>query len=65
MDPLEIQSCKKKKKLKRGQLLYQGQTEQNAFQQTKLAVKQVQVLSILDSAFPAELEVHVTQEGFE
>lgn len=45
--------------------MYQGQTEQNAFQQTKLAVKQVQVLSILDSAFPAELEVHVTQEGFE
>ena len=38
--------------------------EQDAFQQVKLAVKQAQALGIFDSTLPAELDVHVTQDGF-
>ena len=38
--------------------------EQEAFQQAKLAVKQSQALGILDPTLPAELDVHVTPDGF-
>lgn len=41
-----------------------GKVEQDAFQQAKLAVKQAQVLGISDLTLPAELDVHVTQDGF-
>ena len=38
--------------------------EHEAFQQAKLAVKQAQALGIFDPTLPAELDVHVTQDGF-
>ena len=38
--------------------------EQDAFQQTKLAVKEAQALGIFDPTLPAKLDVHVTQDGF-
>ena len=38
--------------------------EHDAFQQVKLAVKQAQVLGILNPTLPAKLDVHVTQDGF-
>uniref|UniRef100_A0A669QJJ3 ribonuclease H n=1 Tax=Phasianus colchicus TaxID=9054 RepID=A0A669QJJ3_PHACC len=49
---------------KKGQLWDWGKTEQDAFQQAKLAVKQAQALGIFDPTLPAELDVHVTQDGF-
>jgi len=50
--------------MKKGQLWDWGRTEQDAFQQAKLAVKQAQALDIFDPPLPAKLEVHVTQDGF-
>ena len=38
--------------------------EQDTFQQAKLAVKQAQALGIFDPTLLAELDVHVTQDGF-
>ena len=38
--------------------------EHEAFQQAKLAVKQAQVLGIFDPILPADLHIHVTQDGF-
>ena len=38
--------------------------ECEAFQQAKQAVKQAQALDIFDPTLPAELDVHVTQDGF-
>lgn len=49
---------------KKGQLWDWGRTEQDAFQQAKLAVKQAQALGIFDPTLLAELDVHVTQDGF-
>ena len=49
---------------KKGQVWDWGRTEQEAFQQAKIAVKQAQVLGIFDPTLPAKLDVHVTQEGF-
>lgn len=37
--------------------------DQDAFQQAKLTVKQLQALSIFNTTLPAELDVHITQEG--
>ena len=50
--------------MKKRQLWDWGRTEQDAFQQEKLVVKQDQTLGISDSTLPAELDVHVTQDGF-
>uniref|UniRef100_A0A669QJR9 ribonuclease H n=1 Tax=Phasianus colchicus TaxID=9054 RepID=A0A669QJR9_PHACC len=49
---------------KKGQLWDWGRTEQDAFQQAKLAVEQAQALGIFDPTLPAELDVRVTQDGF-
>ena len=38
--------------------------EQDAFQQVKVAVKQAQALGAFDPTLPAELDVHITQDGF-
>lgn len=38
--------------------------EQETFQQETITVKQAQALSIFEPTFPAELDVHVTQEEF-
>ena len=38
--------------------------EHEAFQQAKLAIKQAQALGIFDPTLPAELVVHVAQNGF-
>ena len=38
--------------------------KQDIFQQAKLAVKQAQALDIFDPTLPAELDIHVTQDGF-
>ena len=50
--------------MKKGQLWNWGRTEHEAFQQAKLAVKQAHALGIFDPPLPAELDVHVTQDGF-
>ena len=49
---------------KKGQLWDWGRTEQDAFQQVKLVVNQAQALGIFDPTLPAELDIHVTQDGF-
>ena len=49
---------------KKGQLWDWGRTEQDTFQQAKLAVKQAQALGIFDPTLPAELDVRVTQDSF-
>ena len=49
---------------KKEQLWDWGKTEQDAFQQVKLAVKQAQALGIFDPTPPAELDVHVIQDSF-
>ena len=49
---------------KKGQLWDWGETEQDAFQQAKVAVKQAQALGLFDPTLPAELDVHITQDGF-
>jgi len=41
-----------------------GRTEQEAFQQAKIAVKQAQALGIFHPIPPTKVDVHVTQEGF-
>ena len=38
--------------------------EQDAFQQAKLSVKQALALRIFDPTLSAELDIHVTQNGF-
>lgn len=48
---------------KKGQVWVWGRTEQEAFQQA-IAAKQAWELGIFDPTLPAELDVHVTQEGF-
>ena len=49
---------------KKGQLWDWGKTEQDTFQQVKLAVKQAQALGMIDPTLPAVLDVHVTHDGF-
>ena len=49
---------------KKGQVWDWGRTEQEAFQQAKIAVKHAQALGIFDPTLPAELDVHVTLAGF-
>jgi len=49
--------------MKKGQLWDWRRTEQDSFQQRKLAVKQARALGTFDPTFPAELDVHVTQDG--
>uniref|UniRef100_A0A803XTF5 ribonuclease H n=1 Tax=Meleagris gallopavo TaxID=9103 RepID=A0A803XTF5_MELGA len=49
---------------KKGQLWDWGKTEQDAFPQAKLAVKQAQALGIFDPTLPAEFDVHITEDGF-
>ena len=49
---------------KKGQKWDRGRTEQEAFQQAKLAVKLVQALGIFDPTLSAELDGHVAQDGF-
>ena len=49
---------------KKGQLWDWGRTEKDAFQQAELVVKQAQALGILDPTLPADLDVHVPQDGF-
>ena len=49
---------------RKGQLWDWGKTEQDTFQQVKLAVQQAQALGVFDHTLPAELDVCVTQDGF-
>ena len=49
---------------RKGQLWDWGKTEQDTFQQVKLAVQQAQALGVFDPTLPAELDVCVTQDGF-
>jgi len=50
--------------MEKGQLWDWGRMKQDIFQQAKLAVKQAQALDIFDPTLPAELDIHVTQDGF-
>ena len=49
---------------KKGQLWDWRRTEQDAFQQAKLAVIQARALGIFDPTLPAELDINVAQDGF-
>ena len=50
--------------MKKGQQWDWRRRQHEAFQQAKLAVKQAQAWGIFDPTLPAELDAHVTQDGF-